>query len=211
MPTGHSSVFPRVLTVASTISPRLLQQLQYLDHLGLRQTIVTQRVRGLAGRRRLGERSLVRPVGLPLGRRFAFPSLSAAAHLPGLGRTADLVHVHDGDAVTLGLAVVTAVIWDIPVIVSIRDGSEAATPWPGSIHPALQTAFRTALRRADAVIAYSMEQAECVVAAGALAGRVRLLTPAEPEQRATVILDLYRSVWARHLARQVAVWHPTTG
>lgn len=211
MPNDPSSYFPRVLTVASTLSPRLLRLLQQLDHLGLRQTIVTERVRGSAARRRLGERSLLRPVGLPLSRRFALQSLSAAAHLPALGRRADLVHVHDGDAVTLGLAVATAVIWDIPLIVSARDGSEAATPWPDPIRPALQPVFRAALGRSDLVLAFSKEQAECMVAAGAQAARLRLVAQAEDEPRAAAILGLYRSVWLRHLARQVAIWHPTTG
>ncbi len=209
MPNGHSSVLPRTLTLAADVSPALLDLLQHLDHLGLRQTLLTPRRAGTAAREKLGQRSMVRRVGSVIGGMVAFPRLAVASNLPGLGRTADLVYVHGDDAVHVGLGLATAALWDIPVVIALRDEGPPARAERTSL--VAQLVHRAALRGADVLLTSSPRQAERLVAAGAAPGRVRVLSATDAEQHALALLDIYAAVWARHMARQVAVWHPTTG
>ncbi len=210
MPNGHSSVLPRTLTLAADVSPALLDLLQHLDHLGLRQTVLTGRRPGTAAREKLGQRSMVRRVGSVIGGMVAFPRLAVASSLPGLGRTADLVYVHGDDAVHVGLGLATAALWDIPAVIAVRDEGDAqARAGRNAVVP--QLVHRAALRRADVLLASSPRQAERLVAAGAAPGRVRVVSATDAEQHALALLDIYAAVWASHVARQVAVWHPTTG
>ncbi len=212
MPNAHLSVHPRVLTFAARLTPDIGLLVDQLDRLGVRQTVVTGRTLGAYARAAVGAHGTVRRIGVPLRERTGLLHVAAAARLPLLGRRADVIHVHAEEEVDLALALATAGMWAIPVVVS-------AVPRPDPVSPGrpfmdgLRRALRsTALRHAGAVLVANREEAEWATTAGAPPQRLHVLgTALEPEQRASAILESYRAVWARHLARQVAVWHPTPG
>ena len=212
MPHAHLSVHPRVLTFAARLTPEVTQLLEQLDRMGVKQTIITGRTLGSAHGASIGERGTIRRIGLPLRERVALLNLAAAGRLPTLARTADLMHIYAEDDAGLALATAAAGVWGIPVVVSAvprENGAESRRRLPQTVR---QTMRRSALARADAVLVGTREEAEWAAEAGAAPQRLHVLPPTlEQDQRASAVLEIYRSVWARYLAQQVAIWHPTPG
>jgi hypothetical protein len=149
------------------------------------------------------------------GQMFA---VTAAAVLPVMARTADILHLyHRAGIATLPLALAAARAWDIPLVVTLEHSHLEPREGPSGGEARLRASLgrpleRATLRRAAAVIVPERAAAEFLAAQGLSARRLHVIAPATSgEDAARQLLEIYRAVWARHLAQRVAIWHPTTG
>ncbi|HEX9106359.1 MAG TPA: glycosyltransferase family 4 protein [Longimicrobiales bacterium] len=221
-------VYPRVLCLAppaygsspgaaGAALPAALDALaRALDSQGIRQVIVAERPAGKPALERVGSAATVRRLGVPLGTGQVF-AVAAAATLPAMGRTADILHLyHRAGVATLPLALATATAWDIPLVVTLEQSHLEPHDDAGRGLARLRTRLgrpleRLTLARAAAVIVPERAAAEVLAAHGVSAGRIHVIAPDTPgDVAARQVLDIYRAVWARQLARRVAIWHPTT-
>ena len=202
---------PRAEQAVGTRVDRLLRR---LDAEGVRQVVVCPRPRGAPRRERVGERALLRRVGAPPVPTVPVFALAAAGSLLRLARTADVLHLHHaGEIAALPLAVSVARVWDIPLIITLYETESGEMPDEDvrararrGIGRALE---RAAALRAAAVITPDPVLAQRLAAEGLPPNRIHVLPPDLPDAEAALhLLDIYRAVWARHLARRVAIWHP---
>ena len=219
-------VYPRVLCLAPcygvpqsnaqrTSPAPSLAVARALDGQGIRQVIVSVRRAGTPGLERVGSTGTVRRLGVPLGGGRMFAAAAAAA-LPVLARKADILHLyHRGGLATLPLALATAGAWDIPLVMTLershlepRGEPVTGLAWlRGTLGRPLE---RATLARAAAVIVPEHAAAEFLAARGLPARRIHVIAPETAgDDAARRILEIYRAVWARQLARRVAIWHPT--
>jgi glycogen synthase len=151
-----------------------------LDARGLAQTVVTAWRPGAARNERLGERSQVVRLGLPLRRWRQLYSLPAGRALPALAAEADLVHVHLGEdlaVVPLGLA--AARRHRLPTVLTVhcspRHTLVGNTPRALLLRTLGGLAEAWGERRADAVIALTDRLAGRLLEAGLDPGRVHVI------------------------------------
>lgn len=141
-----------------------------LDARGLRQTVITSRLGGPAGRTRVGRDAELVHVGLPIPR---LRQLWAASAIPSALRSGpvDVVHAHQGeDLATLPLAVAAARRLDAPLVVTLHCSLRYSVPAAGARLTALRVVGgaleQRMLERADAVIALTDTTARHLVERG---------------------------------------------
>lgn len=196
----------------AVIGRRIEDTLRQLDATGVRQVVVCARPAGAPNREPIGNRMLVRRIGPA----WAFP-LIAGGSIMRLARTADVLHLHHAAELTApALIAATASAWDIPLVMTVHEShffAPEASDATGRARLALARRLeRAAARRAIVLIAPTRALAERLAAEGVPQRRIRVVPPELPAaDSARQLLEIYRAVWARHLARQVAIWHPTPG
>ena len=155
------------------------QLTRVLDACGVAQTVVTAWRPGAARRERLGSRSQVLRLGVPVRRLRQLYAPAAVPLLPRLAAAADLVHVHLGEdlaVVPLGLL---ASRGRRPLVLTVHCSLRHTLRATGARGLALSTvgAALEALgdRRADAVVVLTRRLADLLVAGGLDPGRVHII------------------------------------
>jgi glycogen synthase len=153
-----------------------------LDRRGVVQHVVTATRLGAPRRERVGERSDVRRVGVPIRRLRQLYAPPAALHALRLAPHVDLVHGHLGeDVAVLPIALLAARRAGAPLVVTVHESPwhtvRGGGPRDRVIHHLGGRVERVAEARAAAVIVLTERMAEHVVTSGAPRERVHVIPP----------------------------------
>jgi glycogen synthase len=213
-----SSVFGSVDPNLELIGPRFdpigglqnhtLNLTSHLDELGLQQTVVTARCGRLPKWQRLGTRSQVFRVGLPVPRfrqMYAFP---AARCLRRIAARSDIVHAHLGeDIAILPIAYEAARSRDLPFVVtvhcSLRHTLRVVDPRTALLKLIGGAVEERFLSRADAVITLTHRTASAL--RGMDGDRIFVIPPGG------IPTDAEAYTWARTADRTVDVYRSVLG
>lgn len=148
-----------------------------LDSAGVRQIVVTSRLRGPRSRDRAGTHAVVVRTGAPVRR---LRQLWALAAVPTVARSAvDIVHAHQGeDLAVLPLGLAAARWWQAPLVVTVHTSvrHSVVTTRRTAVLKALGGPIeRAVLRRAAAVIVLTPQAVACLAADGVSPRRVHVV------------------------------------
>lgn len=151
-----------------------------LDELGVSQTVVTSRPPGMPGRYRIGQRTTVHRVGLPIPAVRQGYALHAASLVYRAAAHADLVHAHLGeDLAVVPIALAAARRHRIPLVLTVHSSLTHTLTVGGPRSRALKVIGgwweRLGARQSSAVITLTSRLARLLVAAGLPDQRVHVI------------------------------------
>lgn len=151
-----------------------------LDRRGVAQTVLTAARRGASRVERVGERSRVLRLGVPIRRFRQLYSVPAAVRAQQLGGEVELVHAHLGeDVAVLPIALAASRRHRVPLVVTVHSSVrhtlaavDVRTRFLIRVGGPIESSVS---RRADAVIALTERLASLLVEAGVDAARVTVV------------------------------------
>jgi glycosyltransferase involved in cell wall biosynthesis len=187
-----------------------------LDRRGLRQTVVTTRPPGAPVRERIGRDGTILRLGLPVRTARQFYCVPAAILAPGLGRSADLVHVHLGEDLAIVPLALEAAVWGAPIVLTVHNSPRhtlcALDRRTRLLRRLGEPLERLGTRRAARVIVLTERLRECLIADGVPPERIAVVpSGVDPSEFAGEPPDPFpavarpRVVYAGRLARAKGV------